>query len=136
MAKLEEIPAIGLAADPEFWRPWARGPGYGRGWRSVRHHFGIRAFGVNAVEAAAGQELVVRHDELDFGGQEELYLVLAGQARFVCDGEEIALRQGGLLHVRPEVTREATAIETPTVLLMVGGIPGEPYRGWEGDAGP
>ena len=133
VARLEEIPAVGLAADPSYWQQWARDPGYGRRWHSIRHRFGITGFGVNAYEAAAGEELVVPHEETEFGGQEELYLVLRGRARFVCDGEEVELGEGELLYVRPEVTREARALETPTVLFMVGGVPGGPYAPWPGD---
>lgn len=133
-ARLDEIPAAGLAADTAYWPQWARDPDFGRGWRSIRHHFGIRGFGVNASEAAAGEELVVPHDELEFGGQEELYLVVRGRARFVCGGEEIELGEGELLYVPPELEREARALETPTVLFMVGGIPGRAYEPWPGDA--
>jgi len=132
-ARLEDIPAAGLGVDPAYWQQWARDTGFGAGWRSIRHFFGISGFGVNASEAAAGDELVVPHDELEFGGQEELYLVLRGRARFVCDGEEVELDEGDLLYVRPDVTREARALETPTLLFMVGGVPGEPYSAWPGD---
>lgn len=133
-ARLDEIAAAGLAADRSYWRQWARDPDYPRVWRSIRHHFGVRGFGVNAVEAEAGEELVCPHDELEFGGQEELYLVLRGRARFLCDGDEVELGEGELLHVLPAVRREARALETPTVLFMVGGVPGGPYRPWPGDA--
>ncbi len=132
-ARLDEIPAGGLAADRNYWRQWARDPGYPRTWRSIRHYFGLTAFGVNAVEAEAGEELVCPHHELDFGGQEELYLVLRGRALFLCDGREVELEEGELLFVRPQVRREARALETPTVLFMVGGVPGGPYRPWPGD---
>ena len=134
VARLEEIPAIGLASDPSYWQQWAHDPGYGQRWHSIRHYFGITGFGVNANEASAGEELVVPHDETELGGQEELYLVLRGRARFVCDGEEVELGVGELLYVRPEVEREATALETPTVVFMVGGAPGGPYRPWPGDS--
>jgi hypothetical protein len=35
--------------------------------------------------STAGQELIVPHDETSFGGQEEVYVVVRGRARFVCD---------------------------------------------------
>jgi hypothetical protein len=67
-------------------------------------------------------------DELGEGEQqEELYLVVEGRARFVCDGEAVELGPGELLFARPGVRREAVALETPTMLFMVGGRPGEPY---------
>ena len=66
-------------------------------------------------------------DELEFRGQEELYVLVRGHARFVLDGEEVELGAFDLLRVGPEVTREARALEDGTLLLMVGGIPGAPY---------
>ncbi len=132
-ARLDEIPSLGVASDSSYWRPWARDPSYGRKWHSIRHYFGIEGFGVNGYEAAAGEELVVPHDETGFGGQEELYLIHRGRARFVCDGEEVEVGEGELLYVRSEVRREATALATPTIIVMVGGIRGAPYRHWTGD---
>ena len=94
----------------------------------VRSFLGISAFGANAFEAHAGELLVIPHDELGEGEQqEELYLVVEGRARFVCDGETVELGPGEVLFARPGVKREATAVETPTLLFMVGGRPGEPY---------
>jgi mannose-6-phosphate isomerase-like protein (cupin superfamily) len=61
-------------------------------------------------------------------GQEELFLVVKGRARFVCDGEEVEVGPCELLYAKPEVTRAAFALESPTLLLIVGGVPGEPYR--------
>ena len=104
-------------------------------FRPVRHHFGIEAFGVNACEAGAGEELVVPHDEVSFGGQEELYAVVRGRARFVCDGDEVELGVGELLYVPPQVQRAGTALETPTTVLMIGGVAGKPFEpDWEPDA--
>src|SRR5207247_3197169 len=78
----------------------------------VRGFFGVESFGVNAFEAHEGELLVVPHDELGEGEQnEELYLVVEGRARFVCDGEEIDLARGGVLYARPGVMREALALE-------------------------
>jgi mannose-6-phosphate isomerase-like protein (cupin superfamily) len=129
---------IGSDRSPEWWRDWARDPEYGRSWRQIRQHFGITGFGVNANEAAAGEEHVVPHEELSYGGQEELYFIVRGRARFTCDGEEVELREGGLLYVPPAVVREAVASETPTVVFMVGGKPNsyEPFdwAAWKGAA--
>lgn len=95
---------------------------------SVRGYFGIESFGANAFEAHAGELLVVPHDEIDEGEQqEELYLVVEGRARFVCDGEEVELGPGELLHARVGVHRHAVALETPTMLFIVGGSPGRVY---------
>jgi hypothetical protein len=79
-AQIEEIGAAPPASDPTYWQEWTADPGYSSRWHSVREHFGIEAFGVNACEAAAGEELVVPHEEVSFGGQEELYAVVRGSS--------------------------------------------------------
>src|SRR5581483_3148536 len=104
-ATVDEIPPAGPRNDLEFWAPWRNDPEFGRNWHSVREFFGIRGFGCSANTAAAGEELVVPHTEVPFGEQEELYLVVRGRARFVCDGEEVELAAGELLYVPPEVER-------------------------------
>jgi mannose-6-phosphate isomerase-like protein (cupin superfamily) len=102
--------------------------GENRKTHAVRPFLGIRSFGANAFEAHAGELLVVPHDEVGEGEQqEELYLVVEGRARFTCDGEAVELGPGELLFARPGVKREAVAVETPTLLFMVGGRPGQPY---------
>ena len=98
-------------------------------WRPVRFHFGITSFGVNAFTAhEVGDRLINEHDESqEHDLQEELYLVVEGRARFVCDGEPVELGPGELLYARPGVRREAVALETPTMVFMVGGRPGQAY---------
>ena len=94
----------------------------------VRGFLGVESFGVNAFGAHEGELLIVPHDELGEGEQqEELYLVVEGRARFVCDGEPVELSRGELLYAQPGVRREAVALETPTMLFIVGGRPGEAY---------
>ena len=85
--------------------------------------------------ASAGGPLIVPRDETAYG-QEELYLVVEGRARFVCDGEETELGVGEVLMAAPEVHREAYALESPTTLFLVGGLPGRAYEppAWSRDA--
>ena len=102
----------------------------------VRGFLGIESFGANAFEAAEGELLVVPHDELGEGEQqEELYVVVEGRARFTCDGEDVELAPGEVLFARPGVRREAVALATPTTVLIVGGRPGQAYAPpiWAGD---
>ena len=101
-------------------------------FRPVRHHLGIRAFGVNAFVARdTGDRVLNEHAEED--GDEELYLVLEGHATFTVAGEEVDAPQGTLLFVEPEVTRTAVARVPGTTILALGGRVGEPYlvSGWE-----
>jgi mannose-6-phosphate isomerase-like protein (cupin superfamily) len=117
---------------PHILERWAdaqrRYRGDNRRTHDVRGFFGVESFGINAFEAHEGELLIIPHDELGEGEQqEELYLVLEGRARFVCDGEEVELGRGEALFARVGVKREAVALESPTLLLIVGGRPGEAY---------
>jgi mannose-6-phosphate isomerase-like protein (cupin superfamily) len=146
-----EIPVPGLDLTPE--EEWAaltkRDPGAVERWtkyferwpnaerttHAVRRHLGITSFGCNCYSATAGNPLIVPHDETTYG-QEELYLVVEGRARFLCDGEEVELGAAEVLVAQPEVHREAYALETPTTLFLVGGVPGRAYEppAWSRDA--
>jgi quercetin dioxygenase-like cupin family protein len=98
-------------------------------WRPVRRRFGIRAFGVNAYTAtAAGGMIVEEHTEGSLGHQ-EIYLVLRGRALFTVDGNEHELAPGQLVFIRdPELRRRAVALDDDTVVLALGGRPGEPHQ--------
>jgi quercetin dioxygenase-like cupin family protein len=96
-------------------------------WKSVRHHFGITGFGVNAVTKDAGNVLIPSHDETA-SGQQELYFVHAGGVKATVDGEEVDLPAGSFLHCEPEVVRALESTESPTTLLVIGGAPGKAYE--------
>jgi tetratricopeptide (TPR) repeat protein len=118
---IEDIPAI---------------PAGGVGYRLVRRALGITAFGVNAFTADAGEELIEDHDETTSaaGGHEELYVVIAGHARFEIDGAEHDAPAGTLVFLPdPRSRRSATALADGTTALAVGGAPGRPYEvsAWE-----
>jgi hypothetical protein len=103
-------------------------------WRPLRQHFGITSFGINTwTGRAAGDRIINEHDEGDGGGDEELYLVLTGRARFELDGERVDAAAGTLVAVAPSVKRTAFAEEPGTTILAVGAVPGEAYEpgGWE-----
>jgi tetratricopeptide (TPR) repeat protein len=102
--------------------------------RAVRHHFGITSFGVNAWTAReAGARIINEHDESEPDGDEELYLVLRGHAAFEIDGDRVDAPPGTFVFVPPGVTRTAFAQEAGTTIVVVGGVPGQPYEvdGWE-----
>jgi len=105
-------------------------------FRPLRPLLGIEAFGVAGWIADDAEEVIVDHTEPD-DGQEELYVVLAGKARFVIgDDEEIAAGPGTCVAVRPGVRRRATAEADGTSVLAVGAPRGAAYTapGWEHSA--
>jgi hypothetical protein len=91
----------------------------------VRESLGIHAFGINAYTPAEDGTLIGEHDE-SASGQEELYIVLDGNATFELDGEAVAAPAGTFVFVPPESRRKATGDGT---VLAVGATSGEAYRG-------
>jgi tetratricopeptide (TPR) repeat protein len=100
-------------------------------WHPLRRELGVRSFGVNAFSAAApGDRVIEEHDEMSAAaaGHEELYIVVSGRATFTVDGEDIDAAAGALVFVPdPSSLRGAVAAEPATVVVVVGGRPGEAY---------
>jgi tetratricopeptide (TPR) repeat protein len=109
-------------------------------WASIRRHFDIQSFGVNAWSAKeAGHALIAEHDEVSGGaaGHEELYLVISGKATFTVDGETVDGPAGTIVFVRdPAAKRHAVAEEEGTTILSVGAKAGEVFTpsNWERSA--
>jgi hypothetical protein len=102
--------------------------GMRREWIPIRRHFRINSFGVNAWSGDQGEQLIAEHDEVPTG-HEELYVVVAGRATFVVDGEKVDAPTGTIVFVRdPAVTRGARAEEGGATILSAGAKPGEAYR--------
>jgi uncharacterized cupin superfamily protein len=100
-------------------------------WRPIRRRFGIRGFGVNAYSPGSTGQVIEEHTE---DTHEEIYLVLRGRARFTLDEAEHELGPGELVFVRdPTVRRGAVALSDDTLVLALGGKPGEPHEvsAWE-----
>ena len=107
---VRRLPAVGEAADPAFWRDYGVGDEYVQRWHNVGSALGVAAFGINACTGDPGDVLMVEHDEVEYGGQEEVYLVLAGRARFTLDGEDVDLGPGGAASLRgPRAPRRGRA---------------------------
>jgi mannose-6-phosphate isomerase-like protein (cupin superfamily) len=101
--------------------------GEGPGFRKVRRHLGVQAFGVNAIVYAPRYEGFMHyHDE-----QDELYFVHRGRALFEVDGDEFELGPGGVVHVESTTPRKVTNPgDEELVMLVVGGKGG--YVGRDG----
>ena len=101
-------------------------------WKSVRHHFGITAFGINAVTKDADNVLIPEHDERA-SGQQEIYFVHCGSVRVTLDGETHEAPEGAMIAVEPNVSRKIESTSSPTTLIAVGGTPGKAYEvgDWE-----
>lgn len=125
VASLEAMPGLPLGFAPDL------------AWKPVRHHLGLTAFGVNAyVAGTSGGMLIEDHDETGGGAghHEELYVVIAGHARFTLDGEELDAPAGTFIAIHdPTVRRTAVALEDGATALAIGGEPGKAFHvsAWE-----
>jgi mannose-6-phosphate isomerase-like protein (cupin superfamily) len=118
VARIEEIDDIDYREDTHM--------------HPVRHHLGITAFGANAWTVEnVGDRLMPEHEEDE--GNEELYVVLRGRARFEIAGESVDAPEGTLVFVQPLTNRTAFAEEAGTTVLAIGSRVGKPYEvgGWE-----
>jgi hypothetical protein len=131
--------AASAAAAGGFGLATAPDPDTGRRGRVyLRRDLDIGSFGVNAFyQAFSGAVIVGEHDELAPGasGHEELYVVLQGGCTFTVDGADVDAPQGTALFVHDPATRRgARATEDGTIVLAVGGRPGEAFRPGPGEA--
>jgi hypothetical protein len=103
-----------------------------RGRVYIRRDAGLESFGVNAFYQADGGAFVIgEHDELGpaGSGHEELYVVVAGDCTFTVGGDELGAPAGTAVVVRdPATKRSARAKEDGTIVLAVGGRPGEAFK--------
>jgi hypothetical protein len=107
--RLDEVPLVPTDDPDDF------------DWYPLQHHFGLGAFGLNAFGGDAGIELVAEHDELQ-SGQEEVYVVVRGAARFTLNGADHDAEAVSIVAVPdPAVRRAAVATQQDTIVLVVGG---------------
>jgi quercetin dioxygenase-like cupin family protein len=73
---------------------------------------------------------VEEHTETKDSGShhEEIYFVAKGRATFTVEDEEVEAPEGTFVYIRdPGVTRSAVAHAPDTIVLAVGGTPGEAF---------
>ncbi len=92
---------------------------------------GVRSFGMNCWTAPVGAPVIERHSEPD--GDEEVYVVVRGAARFTVGEEQFDVGPSTAVYVPPDTLREAVAMEPDTLVLSVGAKPGEVFepKSWE-----
>jgi len=96
-------------------------------WIPLRRRLGAAAFGTNAYRAGAGE--IVIEDHVESPGQEEMYVVVSGRARFRIGDDELEADHGSVVFLPdPTVRRSAHALEDGTIVLGVGGWPERPYH--------
>ena len=87
-------------------------------WVLIRRSLGVAAFGLNLVEIPPGDG-IPEHDEID-RDQEEVFVVLDGEAVVVVGGEEIPAPPGTFVRVDVDAKRTVrnTGSEPASVLIV------------------
>jgi quercetin dioxygenase-like cupin family protein len=99
---------------------------YGGIFKPVAKHLGVTAFGVNVEQFPQDHEQYPEHDH-SADGQEEVYIVLSGQATLTIDDDAHALRAGSIAYVPAGTKRRFTTPDGPVQFIAIGGTPGTPF---------
>jgi quercetin dioxygenase-like cupin family protein len=100
-------------------------------WQLVRRGLGVESFGLNVVEIEQGYS-TPEHDETE-RGQEEVFIVLEGDAVMVIDGADHPAPAGTFIRVAPPLLRTVrNDSEQPVTLLIVSAPTSSGYTdmGW------
>jgi hypothetical protein len=96
-------------------------------WYPLQHFFGFTTFGANVfVATRRSQTLVAEHDEQS-SGQQELYVVLEGEADFELAGEQVHATRGTVIAVTDPTVKRRAVSRTPGTMLLVIGVGEGPF---------
>jgi (S)-ureidoglycine aminohydrolase len=90
-------------------------------WLLARRSLGLSAFGMNVVDIPAGGQ-IPEHDETG-RDQEEVFVVLSGEATIVIDGDEHPLPEGAFARLDPELTRTVFNRGSQPARLLIASAP-------------
>jgi quercetin dioxygenase-like cupin family protein len=93
----------------------------GATWRLARKSLGAESFGFNVVDIEPGGQI----PEHDHSGddQEEVFIILDGQAKIVADGEQLDAPAGTYCRYAPEVKRTIRNDSDAKVRALLIGVP-------------
>ena len=98
----------------DFERPFPK-------WALARRSLGLRAFGMNVVELPPG-ETIPEHDETPTD-QEEVFVVLSGEATMVIDGQDHHAPAGTFVRLDPEPLRTVANRSDGDVTVLIVSAP-------------
>ncbi len=99
----------------------------GASWLLARKALGTSSFGFNLVEIAPGGQ-IPEHDESS-SGQDEVYIVLEGEAMLRLDGTEHAAPAGTFASIEPPTERTILNRSASPVTALLIGV--QPEGGYE-----
>jgi quercetin dioxygenase-like cupin family protein len=100
-------------------------------WSLVRRGLGVESFGLNVVEIEQGYS-IPEHNEVE-RDQEEVFIVLDGDAVIVIEGEDHPAPRGTFARVAPPLLRTVRNDNEQPVVLLICSAPttsGYTDMGW------
>jgi uncharacterized cupin superfamily protein len=100
-------------------------------WLLARRSLGLRSFGMNLVEIEPGGS-IPEHDELE-RDQEEIFIVLEGEAAVIVDGTEHPAPAGTYARLDPRPLRTVVNKGEQPALVLIASAPttsGYEPAGW------
>jgi len=106
-----------------------RGPGELEGieFRAVGRALGVSAWGMNVLNLAPGATTYPEHDHAQ-DGQEEVFLLLEGDATLRAGDRDWRLERGHLVRIPPGFKRSWKPGDRGATLLALGATPGKAYE--------
>ena len=98
----------------DFERPFPK-------WALARKSLGLQSFGMNVCELPPG-EAIPEHDETG-SDQEEVFIVLSGDATMVIDGEDHPAPAGTFTRLDPEPMRTIRNDGSETAVILIVSAP-------------
>ena len=108
------MPAFTIGHLSDFERPFPK-------WALARRSLGLQSFGMNVVELPPG-ETIPEHDET-LSDQEEVFIVLSGEATMVVDGRDHPAPAGTFVRLDPEPQRTVVNRSDADVTVLIVSAP-------------
>ena len=101
---------------------------FGGAFKRARAELGVTSFGMQVLDMPPNVDGQYPEHDHDEEGQEEVYVVLRGEAELDVEGERITLDPGTMARVGPAATRTIRTGAEGARILALGGRPGQPYE--------
>ena len=99
---------------------------FGGGFKKARAELGVTSFGFQVIEMPPGFDGYPHHDHAE-EGQEEVYVVLAGEAELIVGEDRLTLDRETMVRVAPDAKRKVVTRDRGVRLLVCGGVPGRAF---------
>jgi mannose-6-phosphate isomerase-like protein (cupin superfamily) len=100
---------------------------YRGSFKRARAELGVESFGMQIIDMPPNFENYPEHDHTH-DNQEEVLLVLRGGGEIEIDGERFPLDGDHIARVGPETKRKLWPGPDGIRVVVLGGVPGEPYK--------